>query len=72
MDPTAYVEQHRERFLAQLQDLLRIPSVSALSHHRPDVWRAAEWVAEDLRASGLHGVEVIPDAEGGHPLVYGA
>jgi acetylornithine deacetylase/succinyl-diaminopimelate desuccinylase-like protein len=71
MDPTAYVEQHRERFLAQLQDLLRIPSVSALSQHRPDVWRAAEWVAEDLRAIGLHGVEVIPDAEGGHPLVYG-
>ena len=42
MDPTAYVEQHRERFLAQLQDLLRIPSVSALSQQRPDVWRAAE------------------------------
>ena len=71
MDPSAYVEQHRERFLAQLQDLLRIPSVSALSQHRPDVWRAAEWVAEDLRAIGLHGVAVIPDAEGGHPLVYG-
>ena len=71
MDPTAYVEQHRERCLAHLQDLLRIPSVSALSQHRPDVWRAAEWVAEDLRAIGLHGVEVIPDAEGGHPLVYG-
>jgi acetylornithine deacetylase/succinyl-diaminopimelate desuccinylase-like protein len=51
---------------------LRIPSVSALSQHRPDVWRAAEWVAEDLRAIGLHGVEVILDAEGGHPLVYGA
>src|ERR671939_2233085 len=71
MEPTAHVEQHRERYLAQLQDLLRIPSVSALSQHRPDVWRAAEWMAEDLRAIGLHGVEVIPDAEGGHPLVYG-
>ena len=63
MDPTAYVEQHRDRFLAQLQDLVRIPSVSALTHHRPDVRRAAEWVADDLRAIGLHGVEVIPDAE---------
>src|ERR687883_470912 len=71
MDPTAYVERHRERFLAHLQDLLRIPSVSALSQHRPDVWRAAEWVAEDLRVIGLHGAEVIPDAEGGHPLIYG-
>src|SRR3989440_685726 len=71
MDPTTYVEQHRDRFLAQLQDLLRIPSVSALTQHRPDMWRAAEWVAEDLRAIGLHGVGVIPDAEGGHPLVYG-
>ena len=71
MDPTAYIQQHSDRFLAQLNDLLRIPSMSALSQHRPDVRRAAEWVAEDLRAIGLHGVELIADAEGGHPLVYG-
>jgi acetylornithine deacetylase/succinyl-diaminopimelate desuccinylase-like protein len=54
-----------------LQELLRIPSVSALSQHRGDVLRAAEWVAADLRAMGLHGVETIADPEGGNPLVYG-
>ena len=71
MDANAYIAQHEDRFLAQLQDLLRIPSVSALSQHRHDVAAAAEWVAADLRAMGLHGVETIADREGGHPLVYG-
>lgn len=70
MDPAAYIDQHQDRFLAQLLDLLRIPSISALSQYRPEVRRAAEWVADDLRAIGLHAVELIPDAEGGHPLVY--
>ncbi len=71
MDPTAYITQHENRFLEQLQELLRIPSVSALSAHRQDVAAAAEWVAADLRAIGLHGVETIADPQGGHPLVYG-
>ena len=71
MDPTAYITQHENRFLAQLQELLRIPSVSALTAHRGDVAAAAEWVAADLRAVGLHGVETIADPQGGHPLVYG-
>ena len=37
MDPTAYITQHENRFLAQLQELLRIPSISALTAHRDDV-----------------------------------
>ena len=71
MDSAGYIEQHRDRFLAQLQDLLRIPSVSADPRHRSDVGRAAAWVADDLHTIGLHGIEVITDPEGGHPLVYG-
>ncbi len=71
MDACEYITAHQDRFLEQLQDLLRIPSVSALSEHRPDVARAAEWVADDLRAIGLFEVRVIGDEEqGGHPLVY--
>lgn len=71
MDAREYITMHQDRFLEQLQELLRIPSVSALSEHRPDVARAAEWVADDLRAIGLFEVRVIQDEEqGGHPLVY--
>ncbi len=71
MDAREYITTHQDRFLEQLQDLLRIPSVSALSEHRPDVVHAAEWVADDLRAIGLFEVRVIGDEEqGGHPLVY--
>ncbi len=71
MDSLAYIASQQNRFLEQLKELLRIPSVSALSAHRADVARAAEWVASDLRAIGLQGVEVIADPAGGHPLVYG-
>jgi len=71
MDPLTYIADRQDEFLARLEDLLRIPSVSALSEHRPDVERAAAWVADDLRAMGLREVEVVRDTEGGHPLVYG-
>jgi len=71
MDALAYIAAEQDRFLEQLKELLRIPSVSALSERHADVARAAEWVAADLRAIGLDGVAVITDPEGGHPLVYG-
>ncbi len=71
MDALAYITAEQDRFLEQLKELLRIPSVSALSERRADVARAADWVAADLRAIGLDGVAVIADPEGGHPLVYG-
>jgi len=71
MDALAYITAQQGRFLEQLEELLRIPSVSALPAHRADVSRAAEWVAADLRVIGLDAVEVIADPAGGHPLVYG-
>ncbi len=61
------IEQNRARFVAQLKDWLRIPSVSADSRHKQDVARAAEFVADDLRRAGL-GVETI--ATPGHPIIY--
>ncbi|BDG60734.1 dipeptidase [Caldinitratiruptor microaerophilus] len=63
-----YLREHRDRHLAELKDFLRIPSVSALSAHRPDVERAARWVADAMQAAGLEHVEVLPT--GGHPVVY--
>ncbi|HRD82648.1 MAG TPA: dipeptidase [Saprospiraceae bacterium] len=64
-----YIQQNRERFLAELLDWLRIPSVSADPKFKGDVQRMAEAVADQLRATGAENVEVCPTA--GHPIVYG-
>lgn len=64
----SYYAEHRERFLEGLIEFLRIPSISTAPEHRGDVERAAEFVAADLRASGMERVELIR-AEGHHPLV---
>ncbi|MCS6954235.1 MAG: dipeptidase [Bryobacterales bacterium] len=63
-----YLRQHQGRFLEELKTFLRIPSVSTLPEHQPDIERAASFVAESLRQAGLENVEVIPTAR--HPLVY--
>jgi acetylornithine deacetylase/succinyl-diaminopimelate desuccinylase-like protein len=50
------------------REFLRIPSISALPEHAPDVRRAAEWLADQLRDAGLEHVEVAETT--GHPVVY--
>jgi len=64
-----YARDHRDRHLTLLIDLLRMPSVSTLPEHRPDIERAAGWLAEHLRTIGLSRVQVIPTD--GHPIVFG-
>src|SRR5438270_13714659 len=64
-----YARQNQSRFLSELKDLLRIPSVSTLPEHKEDVRRAAEFVAAEMKRIGIENVEVI--ATQGHPLVYG-
>jgi len=64
-----YLEQHRDRFLAELEAFLRIPSVSTTPEHKEDIARAANWVADNLRAIGARNVAVHPTA--GHPVVSG-
>jgi acetylornithine deacetylase/succinyl-diaminopimelate desuccinylase-like protein len=64
-----YARENQQRFLSELKDLLRIPSVSTLPDHKEDVRRAAEFVANEMKRIGLEHVEVI--ATQGHPLVYG-
>lgn len=63
------LSKHRETHLKQLSDYLSIPSISALSKHKPDMQRAAEWTAEQLKQAGLEHVEVVETD--GHPVVYG-
>jgi acetylornithine deacetylase/succinyl-diaminopimelate desuccinylase-like protein len=67
-DVLAYIGAERGRFLGELQDFLRIPSISTEARWAPEVQRAAAFVAADLRRSGMAQVEVIPTA--GHPAVY--
>src|SRR5437762_13443960 len=64
----AFARQNQQRFLSELKDLLRIPSVSTAPEHKSDVQRAAEYVAGDLRRIGIENVESI--ATKGHPLIY--
>jgi acetylornithine deacetylase/succinyl-diaminopimelate desuccinylase-like protein len=64
----AYVKQNHSRFLAELKDFIRIPSISTLPEHRPDIERAASFVAEGLRKAGMENVEIIATEK--HPLVY--
>ncbi|HEU5021087.1 MAG TPA: dipeptidase [Bryobacteraceae bacterium] len=63
-----YVSQNEARFLEELKEFLRIPSVSTDPAHRKDTHRAAEFVAEKLKAAGLENIEVIETER--HPLVY--
>ena len=64
-----YIEENKDRFLAELMDMLRIPSVSADSKYKEDVQRNAEFVKNSLIAAGADNVEVCPTP--GHPIVYG-
>lgn len=65
----AFISANKERFLEELFDLLRIPSISADPAYKGDVKRAAESVAESLRQAGAEEVEIIPTK--GHPIVFG-
>ena len=65
---TGYLESNTDRFLTELKDFLRIPSISALPEHAPDVRHAAEWVKTRLEAAGLEHSEILET--GGHPVVY--
>ncbi|HXD77106.1 MAG TPA: dipeptidase [Puia sp.] len=65
----SYQSLHKDRFLAELLDLLRIPSVSARSEHKPDMLKCAEAVRQSLIKSGVDKAEVYPTD--GHPVVYG-
>jgi acetylornithine deacetylase/succinyl-diaminopimelate desuccinylase-like protein len=64
-----YLAAEQPRFLDELLDFLRIPSISALPDHAADVQRAAEWVGARMTQAGIEGVRILPT--GGHPVVYG-
>lgn len=65
-----HIQTRREEHLKQLQDFLRIPSISTLSENKPDVLRCARWLADQLRGIGMSSVEIVPTP--GHPVILAA
>src|SRR5574340_1229445 len=65
----SYARQNSDRFLAELREILAIPSISTDSEHGADMHRAADWMAGQLRSLGRTNVQIMPT--GGHPVVYG-
>jgi len=63
-----YIQTHRNRFLNELFDWLRIPSVSADSKHKADVRKAAEFLKEKFTTAGADEAELCETK--GHPIVY--
>ena len=64
-----YQQEHQDRFLNELLDLLRIPSISADSQYKGDVARCATAVKDSLLQAGCTHAEICPTD--GHPIVYG-
>ena len=65
----SYVKTHENRFLEELFELIRIPSISSLPDHKPDMYRAAEKWKEILLAAGADKA-VVMETEG-NPVTYG-
>src|ERR1700687_4352404 len=63
-----YYEQHQQEYLEGLKTFLRIPSISTLSEHKPDIQKAAEFVRSELEKAGLQAAQLIEGE--GNPLVY--
>ena len=64
-----YIQEHKDRFLEELMDLLRIPSISADPAYSQDVHACAESVKDHLVKAGADKVEICPT--NGYPIVYG-
>src|SRR5699024_4664262 len=64
-----YVEEHKDEFIAELIDLLKIPSISADPAYKKDVLKTSEAVKEKLREAGCDHVEICETP--GYPIVYG-
>ncbi|HEX6770634.1 MAG TPA: dipeptidase [Acidobacteriaceae bacterium] len=70
----AFARENQSRFLNELKELLRIPSISTLPEHKGDTRRAAELLAGEMKRIGLEKVRLIETStaqRSGHPLVYG-
>ncbi|MBU3820955.1 dipeptidase [Flavobacteriaceae bacterium XHP0103] len=65
----SYIKEHKNRFINELIELLKIPSISADSNYKIDVLKTAEAVKNSLENAGCNHVEICQT--NGHPIVYG-
>ena len=63
-----YIEENKDRFLSELFELLKIPSISSDSTKKAEINQAAEFIKERFEASGVDKVEICETA--GNPIVY--
>ena len=68
MEVKKYIQGNEERFLKELESLIRIPSISAKAEHKADIAACAGRWKELLLEAGVDKAEVMPSA--GNPLVY--
>ena len=64
----SYITQHKDRFLNELFDLLRIPSISADYNYKPQLLQTADFVAKALTEAGCNNIQVL--ATQGNPVIY--
>jgi len=65
----SYIENHKNRFVEELIELLKIPSISADSEYKKDVLLTADFVLESLKKAGCDCVELCETP--GNPIIYG-
>lgn len=64
-----YIETNKQRFLDELFELIRIPSISSLAEHKGDMLKTANFLKQSMLDAGADKAEVMPSD--GHPVVYG-
>lgn len=64
-----YIKDNRVRYIDELKEYIRIPSISTLKSSIPDIKKCSKFVADSLKKAGMKKVKIIPTS--GHPLVYG-
>ncbi len=64
-----YIEENKDRFLEELFEMIRIPSISSMKDHKQDMVKMAEKFKDTLLAAGCDKAEVMPTD--GNPVVYG-
>jgi acetylornithine deacetylase/succinyl-diaminopimelate desuccinylase-like protein len=67
--PLRYARQHRRRFVSELRDFIRFPTVSSQPRHAADLQRCAQWLARHLRRIGLKTSRIFGTQR---PIVYAA
>ena len=64
-----YIQENKDRFVDELLDFLKIPSISADPQYAGDVKKASEYLSARMIDAGIDNVQIFPTA--GHPIVYG-